>query len=576
MTDERSETALFSTELCKRLKQVLHGLALINLLLLLGSYHYSTSSGYQNIEQWTIRATFYFFIAYLIHKLIANKFAWVYIRTMLIDVVIITIQITAGADDRLFQLYIVGRQIFAISRDSSHNVYHKQIMSRLQQNPAVFVLSSFFIAILIGTFLLSLPWAVNQDAGEVECLSITDAVFTATSATCVTGLIVKDTGNYFSRFGHIVILLLIQVGGLGIMTISTALTILLGQQITLKSTSLMQDVTGSSGSFSLRSLLKNIFLVTIFFEAVGAIILYYSFPQSSTSSPVFNAVFHSVSAFCNAGFSLYSESMMPFAPLPSINFIVMGLIIVGGIGFPVMMDLKNNLLRRFKPSRFRLHTKIVLTTTGLLIIIGAVGFYVAEYSNTMRDMTFFQKMQASLFQSVTARTAGFNTINNGALTSSSVLLCMILMFIGASPGSTGGGVKTTTFAILVLAVWSIIKGSGKEITVFKRRISDETSRKVLALLAMSLGFLLLMTFILLALETASGKDFQQIVFEAMSAFATVGLSMGITSGLTSAGKVIITILMFIGRVGPLTFVYALSESRILSRVSYMEENVSIG
>ncbi|MEA1973014.1 MAG: TrkH family potassium uptake protein [Candidatus Cloacimonadota bacterium] len=469
-----------------------------------------------------------------------------------------------------FLIYISSRQaVIAIKKFSQAKKRSKFFY--LSQNPAFFFILSFVFTILFGTSLLMLPFST---IGE-NSASFLDALFTSTSATCVTGLVVESTGNYYSQFGQIVIILLIQIGGLGIMTISTAFAIILGQKMTMQSESLMQNVVGESSRLDMMTLVKNILLVTILLEVIGAIFLYFTFRNSSTNfSPIYSSVFHSISAFCNAGFCLNDNSFEDYYGNANITLIISSLIILGGLGFSVMMDLKKNIFKRFNPSRLTAHSKVVVITSILLIAIGFLLYFFTEYNSTMKDFSPSERILSSYFQSVTTRTAGFNTIPNGELTDSSYFITLLLMFIGASPGSTGGGIKTTALVVLFMTVYSIIKNS-KEVTVFQRRIPTETIKKIIALISISLLVLFILFFLLIFLKPDAIST-KEILYEAISAFGTVGLSMGITSSLNMTSKMIIIILMFFGRVGPLTIIYALSRKSKRSTIQYTNATLGIG
>jgi trk system potassium uptake protein TrkH len=385
---------------------------------------------------------------------------------------------------------------------------------------------------------------------------------------------VQDTGSYFSLFGQIVILILIQIGGLGIMTISTAFALIFGKKLTAKLETVMQNVMGESNRLNLFQLLKYVVGITIIFETIGSIFLYFTFRDmySSTLKAIYYSIFHSVSAFCNAGFALYSNSLESFANSLNINLVISALIIFGGLGFVVIMDLRRNIFLKGGIKKLSLHSKIVIATTVMLITFGLISFFISEYNNTMKGMSFSNRMMSSFFQSVTCRTAGFNTISQTNLSYSSILLSLILMFIGASPGSTGGGIKTTTFAIMVLAIISILTGKSN-VSAFKKKISVHGIKEAISLIGISIGFLMLLLF---ALFIVTDGSFQEVTFEAVSAFGTVGLSMGFTSSLNFAGKIIIILLMYLGRIGPLTILYALAQRVVKKRVNYLEENISIG
>ncbi len=492
------------------------------------------------------------------------------IRDLLPDLFFISIGLAISDSQRVFQFYLLGRQSFLMIKNLALSDYRKKNSDHLLNNPPVFVLFSFFLAIFVGTLMLLLPSATA--AGKVT--TFIGALFTSTSATCVTGLIVYDTGTHFTIFGQMVILTLIQVGGLGIMTVSSAFAVMLGQRMTLKSESLIQNVVGEQTRFDMVRLLRNVIIVTFIFEFFGAAILYGTFHKTfvSSSQALYYSVFHSISSFCNAGFSLFQSNFMQFRQNLNINFIVPTLIILGGIGFPVMVDLKENLFRKFNLSRLSLHSKIVLATTLILLVSGFIGYFITEYSSEMKGFALHDRILSSWFQSVTTRTAGFNTINTANFGKSSVLISIVLMFIGASPGSTGGGIKTTAFAVIVLSVLAMFKGN-RDVNVYKRRIGEDIMKKVMALITASLALLSFMIFMLLILEPFS---FQQTIFEAFSAFGTVGLSMGITPHLSSLGKLIIILLMYLGRVGPLTLIFAISETKARTNFKYIEEKVSIG
>ncbi len=638
--------------------KLIYLIAGINIISLFLIYHLADNSYFLSFNEVYLPSTKYIYIAYILLKVLSNPGKFSTYRRQLIDFFIIAFLLVFKPDPRFIQLYLVGRQIFVAVRDitarlqtSDPETSQVRLYKKISSNPPVFVLASFLITIVVGAFLLSLPWSINDYAISNDT-SFLDALFTATSATCVTGLIVHDTGTYYSQFGQLIILLLIQVGGLGIMTISTAFAILLGQKMSARSIGIMQDVVGESTQLDMMNIVKSIFFVTIFFEFLGAVLLYFSFPVDGAHNRIYNAVFHSISAFCNAGFSLYSNSLEGFKTHPGINFTVMGLIIMGGIGFTVIKDVQRNCIRTFKPTRLSLHSKIVILMTVLLIVIGIFAFLISEFNYTLKGMNIFEKLLASTFQSVTTRTAGFNTVNNGEMSNSSVLTTILLMFIGASPGSTGGGIKTTTFAVIILAVLAIMQG-GDGVSVFKRRISDQVLKRVMALMAISITFLFVMVYVLLMTETgkidekpnqivntgrsfmppventmnkldnfdvtdvsdstfmstlddvsvfndeavylvepiipavnvnsidesdeaADRPSFSEVIFEAVSAFGTVGLSMGITSDLSSPGKLIIILLMYLGRVGPLTFIFALSEAKTRKPLVFTEEKIVIG
>lgn len=502
---------------------------------------------------------------------IQKKFNLAILRYYLLDIFAIAlILLQTNMSIFFFWFYISGRQIISFIRKFS-KTDNKSIYFQLSRNPAFFFILSFIFTIFLGTIFLMLPVSTVKEGS----LGFIDALFTSTSATCVTGLVIESTGNYFSQFGQIVIILLIQIGGLGIMTISTAFAIILGQKLTMKSENLMQNLVGESNRLDMITLVKNILLVTFVIESIGAVILYMTFRHDTTiSSPVYNSIFHSISAFCNAGFSLYDNSFENYYSNPNINFIIPALIILGGLGFSVIMDIRKNIISRFNPIRLAAHTKIVLITTLLLISSGFFLYFFTEYNSTMKDFSPMERIFASFFQSVTTRTAGFNTIPNGELSDSSFLITNFLMFIGASPGSTGGGVKTTALAVIILTVFSIMRSSS-DVTAFQRKIQIGTIKKVLALISIALSFLFFSVLILMIIKPENIQT-KSIIFEAVSAFGTVGLSMGITSSLNFLSKSVIIFLMFFGRIGPLTIIFAISKRVRSNDIQYTNAKLGIG
>ncbi len=422
-------------------------------------------------------------------------------------------------------------------------------------NPAQMLVLGFLSVILIGTILLMFPFASRE--GQVT--SFIDALFTATSAVCVTGLVVVDTGTYWSEAGQLIILLLIQIGGLGFMTMTTAFAFVAGKRITLKSRIVMQEALNQFSISGVVRLTRNMIIATFVIELIGAVFLSIRYiPIYGFAKGIFFSVFHAVSAFCNAGFDLigYGRGYTIFVADPIINITTMLLILMGGIGFFVLMDIVH--FRQFK--RISFHSKIVLSVTGVLLFLGFLVVFVLEFSNpeTLGHLTVPQKIMASMFQSITTRTAGFNTLDTSALQTPTLLIFVILMFIGGSPGSTAGGVKTTTFGIVIFNVIAVIKGT-KETEIFNRRISREISNKALALVTLGMCVVLLITFLMLITDGELG--FIEILFETVSALGTVGLSKGITSDLSNVGRVIITMAMFFGRLGPLTIVIALTRRK---------------
>ncbi|RLC56716.1 MAG: potassium transporter Trk [Candidatus Cloacimonadota bacterium] len=507
---------------------------------------------------------------YISYRLIKNGVTVQRLLNLLPDIIFILIGLLINNSERVFQFYLIGRQTFTLFNLKTFSDSKGTFVEMISDNPPVLVMLTFFFTIFIGSLLLLLPAATSQG----EETSLLGAIFTSTSATCVTGLIVYDTGMHFTLFGQLIILALIQIGGLGIMTISSAFAIMLGQKLSLKRESIMQNVIGESNQLDMVSLVKNVVVVTITLELLGAVILYFTFLSKSYSvnQALYHSIFHSISAFCNAGFCLYPNSLMRYLDNFSINFVITSLIILGGIGFPVMKDIQRTIKNKFRFKRLSLHSKIVLSATLILLLLGTMAFFISEYNNEMKGFSFTNRLFVSYFQSVTTRTAGFNTMDTANLSKGSSFVSGILMFIGASPGSTGGGIKTTALVVVFIAVVAMFRGH-KDVNIFKRKVSENIIKKVMALVAASIAFLTLMTFLLLLFEPFT---FEKIIFEAISAFGTVGLSMGITSRLSDAGQIIIVLLMYIGRVGPLTLMFAISQTKDRSYFTFTEEKISIG
>ncbi len=531
-------------------------------------FEYYTSS-YSTIEFITALANLVLLVLTILSRVLSrevkeNKTVVYFDLVMLI---LGSLLLTYQAKFVIFFLLI--RQTWFIVQFILFRAFEGKIYKLLMRNPPVSLMFSFAGVILIGTILLMLP----ASSTEGYITNFVDALFTATSATCVTGLIVVDTGTYYSLFGQIVILLLIQVGGLGIMTISTAFALMLGQRISLNVTNLMHNVVGKTPVIDVLKLLRSTVLVTLIIEITGALFLFTSFAKlMPAGQAIYYSLFHSISAFCNAGFSLWSNNLAGFVGSPLVIFSFSFLIILGGLGFAVLIDIYHYFFSSRRVRKLALHSKIVLSTTAILIVTGFLGLYIGEYNNSMKGFSVAGRVLSSWFQSVTARTAGFNTIKIGSYSSASVLLTVLLMFIGASPGSTGGGIKTTTFSTLMLSVLSMLTGK-RDLVVFKRKISLANAREATTLATLALAIILTIIFILMLIEPF---PFEKILFEAFSAFGTVGLSLGITSQLSYAGKLLITLLMYIGRIGPLTLVYAISIRKRQPHISYAEERISIG
>ncbi len=443
---------------------------------------------------------------------------------------------------------------------------------RLRLQPAQVVLLSFGGWILVGTLLLVLPVA----SAPGKSMEFIDAFFMATSATCVTGLATISMVEDLSVFGQMVILILLQVGGLGIMTLSSSMAVIMGKNLQMREQVIMQDVLDTSNSEELLVLIINIIRYTFAVEFIGAVLLTIGFYQEGfeIGQSMYFGFFHSISAFCNAGFALFNNSLEDFKFNPLIHGTVVLLLMVGGIGFSVIRDITGILRARRSLRELSVHTKIVLSTHMGLFFIGVIYLFFGEFLHAFQDMSMWERLQVSIFQSATARTAGYNTVNLNSLHPHSVYMIVLLMFIGASPGSTGGGVKTTTFAVLLQSVTATLRGKFT-VEFFERKVPAQTVVKAIAIFIISL--IVVSGSILVMVRLEPDKNFLAVFFECVSAFSTTGLSLGITPFLSGLGKFCLIVLMFVGRVGALTLVLAIGSRAVLpSRVEYPEGKVLIG
>lgn len=431
----------------------------------------------------------------------------------------------------------------------------------------------YLAVIILGTLLLLLP-GMTAEGFSTDFLT---ALFTATSATCVTGLVVVDTATHWTLLGQVIILLMIQIGGLGFMTMGVLLAMLLKKRITLRVRGLLQESMNYMQMGGVLRLLKTTFQGTLLFEGVGAVLLAFRFiPVFGLSKGIFYGIFHSISAFCNGGFDLmgtYSgkySSLVEFHGDILINVVIMALIILGGIGFFVWSDIRKNGLHWKK---YMLHTKITLFTTAFLLVGGTILFWLFEKENLLGGMNGKDQLLAAAFSSVTARTAGFNTIDTGGLTSASKLLTIVLMFIGGSPGSTAGGIKTVTAMVLVTYVWSNLRES-KGVNIFHRRLDDDVIRKASNVVVISL--MMAVTSVIIICFMQPYLSVEDIMFEVFSAIGTVGMSTGITRDLTTASRILIILLMYCGRIGSMSFALSFTERKKAAPVQLPVEKIMIG
>jgi trk system potassium uptake protein TrkH len=442
-----------------------------------------------------------------------------------------------------------------------------------QLTPPQILVLGFGVIIFIGAGLLMLPIA----SATGQSMSFIDALFTSVSATCVTGLVVVDTGSAFTTFGQIVIVSLIQIGGLGFMTMATLVAFVFRKKITLKERLVLQEALNQGSMEGIVRLIRKVIIYSLSIEAVAAVIftIRFSFDFGFTRG-LYYGIWHAVSMFNNAGFDLFGTIDAPFVSFTGyvgdfvVNFVAMMLIILGGIGFIVISDM----IEFKKMKKISLHSKVVLSMSGFLLVIGALGIFIFEFTNirTLGSLDFGAKILSSIFQSTAARTAGPNTVDIGALRQASQFLIIILMFIGASPGSTGGGIKTTTFTILISAIITMIRGK-EDIVIFRYRLAKDRILKAITLSMMALFLVIIVTMVL---STTEDSSFIKILFEVTSAFGTVGLTMGLTPELSTLGKVLICLTMFAGRLGTITLAYALQPKQEKELFRYPEGKITIG
>lgn len=450
---------------------------------------------------------------------------------------------------------------------------------RLLRHPARLLVFGFAATILIGSLLLALPIASRGSP-----IAFIDALFMATSAVCVTGLAVVDPGGTFNGFGQAVLLGLVQIGGLGIATMSTTLLLLIGQNVSLSSHDAVQDSFAPSHRLGLGALLRLVFLWTLTIEALGAVVLFLTESQRlPLEQAVWVSVFHAVSAFCNAGFGLRPDNLMSDRANPAIVLPITILIILGGLGFAVLAELVRWLRRRLRRQRtpLSLHTKVALTMTGALLLVGMAGFILLERANLLVSTSIEETLLIGWFASVTPRTAGFNTVDYGQVTAATLYFTIVLMLIGGCSGSTAGGIKATTLGVLLALARARYRGE-RGVRLFNRSVSEANIAKATWLVALAFVIIVVGVILLSALQV-SGQFHPRTVewslgllFEVVSALGTAGLSTGITPQLNEGGKLLIMLLMFVGRLGPLTIALAIAQQKPRPSVAYAEEQVMIG
>jgi potassium uptake TrkH family protein len=484
---------------------------------------------------------------------------------------------TAGVQEP-YEFYRIALMLFMLLLLTAEAIKLTTKFSSIQIKPASLFIGSFILLIAVGTCMLMLP-ALNVSG---EQMPIIDALFTAVSAACVTGLTVVDTYSYFTLKGQIMLLLLFQLGGLGIVSFATFFATFIRNGVGLKHQSIIQDFLSSESLSSSKGLLRQIVLITVSVELIGALLIYLTWPKefafNNPFEKIFFAIFHSVSAFCNAGFSVIDGGFTH--PLISNSYlmqvIVCAIIFIGGIGFPVLQDVcsisKMRERLKYPWKDWKLGSKIAIYTSIGLILFGSAWFFVLEFHQSLVGKSFTEKILFAFFHSVNARTSGFNSLDLSLVSTPTVILFVFLMFVGASPGSTGGGIKTTTFYLIVVTALATIQGK-KSIEIDRRTISNDLVFKAFAVFTFAASFNIVAIFFLSIAEP--GFAVERLVFEQFSAFATVGLSTGITPLLGAGGKLVLVISMFVGRIGLLTLALSLSNKVISTSYKYPNEHVMV-
>lgn len=445
-----------------------------------------------------------------------------------------------------------------------------KLTKNIKLNAVQVLAIGFFTVIFIGGVILSLP--ISSASGKFT--SFIDALFTATTSVCVTGLVTVDTGTHWNYFGKTVIMILIEVGGLGFMSFATLVAILLGKRITLKERLLMQEAMNTFSFQGMVKLVRYVLLFTFSVQLLGALLFSTQFiPEYGFLKGIYYSIFHSISAFCNAGIDIIGEfkSVTEYNSNPVILLTISALIIIGGLGFTVWAEIYN--IKSLK--KLSTHSKVVIFVTSVLLIGGTILMFIFEFNNpgTMRDFSIGDKLLNSWFAAVSPRTAGFNSISTSDMTPAGEFLTIILMFIGGSPGSTAGGIKTSTLGILVLTFISVVKGR-EDTEVFGKRFSKDLVYKAFAIFF--IGFTIVIGVTMILSLTEPGAPFDYILYEVTSAFGTVGLTMGLTTQLSWIGKIVIMLTMYIGRVGPMTVALALTNNKTKKPIKYPEDKILIG
>jgi potassium uptake TrkH family protein len=565
--------------------------------ILLYYYGFGTQFSQGEILLKLVRYAFLVFFLNYLSRLFYSADKWLFFKRHLFEGVLMIVAMVEGLSSIFINFplfknilatsgygqfekgYLISMHIYMLVLVSLELLKYGQKALSLKIKPGLLFTASFLILVLAGTGLLMLPEMTTSK----QSMGVLNALFTSTSATCVTGLIVEDTATFFSLKGKVIILLLIQLGGLGILSFASFFAIFVKRGMGIRQQTALQDMLSTENLFNARELLGQIVLYTFTIELIGAVLIYATWsPEvqfNSWGQKAFYSVFHSISAFCNAGFALFTNGLMEKGVATSYmqHVVIMILIVLGGIGFPVLRDLTSisRLRERMRKPwmKWKMSTSIAIYASLLLIFGGGLIFYFLEKENTLAGLMPLEAVITALFQSVTARTAGFNTVDMSAMTNATYVMFIFLMFVGASSGGTGGGIKTSTFFVMLLAGYSTIRG--KKVLHFRgKTIPQDLLNKAYSLLIFGATWILFTVFCLSISET--GKDIMFIVFETVSAFGTVGVSAGLTASLTPFGKVMIIITMFIGRIGLLTLAFALSSPVVSNNYKYPNTHMMIG
>jgi trk system potassium uptake protein TrkH len=554
-----------------QVEAVAYLLAVWSLLALFLEPLISYYSDYQLVQSITAWANLLLLALAILHRLLLREGHGTQ-KVVIFDLIMLGVGLLLMAyNPRFVIFFLLIRQTYFILDFILFRFSRGRVYKWLAGNPPVTVMLSFMVVIFIGTILLMLPVASTQN----RVTPFVDALFTSTSATCVTGLIVYDTPTYFSQFGQIVILLLIQIGGLGFMTVAILFSMAFGRRIGLKERAYLMEAVNSAQLGGVVRLVRHILIGTFLLEAGGAVLLSLRFcPAFGLGQGIWFGIFHSVSAFCNAGFDLMGR-VAPSASLTMyrndllVNLVVLCLVVVGGIGFVVWDDILKNKLR---VRAYSLHSKLVLSSTAVLILVSAVVFFFSEQDAAFSGLNFGQRALASLFQAITPRTAGFNTVDPATFSGGGTLFTMLLMVIGAGSGSTGGGIKISTFAVVFFSVIAYLRGE-QDVNLFRRRLEPGIAVRAFT----SIAFYLMLAFLgCIIIISAQGFPLLDVMFESLSALGTVGLSLGITRDLEPLSRAVIILLMYSGRLGSLTVFMAVLSRKQNAKLQYATEKVLIG